>query len=90
MKYITTTELRTKSKELVETLREGESVVLIHRSRQVGVIAPPVDSPAPKIFDAQAFLKIRDSLDLDIPASYEERDAEYRQHMMEKYGHHSD
>lgn len=46
MQYITTTELRTKSSKLIETLREGKSVNLIHRSKVVGKVQP-VQEPKP-------------------------------------------
>lgn len=40
MKYLSTTELRTKSTELVRDLRSGNSVSLIYRSEVVGLISP--------------------------------------------------
>lgn len=40
MQTITTTELRTKSKSLVESLIAGKSVQLIHRSQVIGEIHP--------------------------------------------------
>ncbi|MBI2086209.1 hypothetical protein HYT74_02620 [Candidatus Daviesbacteria bacterium] len=43
MQFITTTELRTKSKELVKTLQEGNSVYLIHRSKVIATIMPKND-----------------------------------------------
>ena len=47
MQYITTTQLRTESKELVKVLQEGRSVDLIHRSRVVGEIKPKIYDPKP-------------------------------------------
>ena len=38
--FITTTELRTKTKWLVDTLKEGKKVYLIHRSKVVATITP--------------------------------------------------
>lgn len=38
--FITSTELRTKTKWLVDTLREGKIIYLIHRSKVVATITP--------------------------------------------------
>lgn len=40
MNYITTTQLRTKTKWLVGMLRKGKTVILIHRSEVVAEIVP--------------------------------------------------
>lgn len=40
MDYITTTQLRTKTRWLVETLEKGKTVYLIHRSRMIAEIIP--------------------------------------------------
>jgi antitoxin (DNA-binding transcriptional repressor) of toxin-antitoxin stability system len=40
MNNMTTTNLRKKSAQLVKTLKKGESVSLIHRSKVIGVIEP--------------------------------------------------
>ncbi len=83
MQVITTTELRTKSKELVRILQEGHSVDLIHRSKVVGEIKPKIYDPKP--FDAESFLKLVKKLNLPktTPAQRERR---YRAHLMKKYG----
>lgn len=83
MQIITTTELRTKSKELVKALAEGRSVDLIHRSKVVGEIKPKIDDPRP--FDLEAFAKIVDSLNLP-KTTYAQREKIYRKHLMDKYG----
>lgn len=83
MQYITTTELRTKSKKLVEILREGRSVDLIHRSKVVGEIKPKKYNPKP--FDADKFLKFVEKLNLP-KTTYAEREKRYRAHLMKKYG----
>src|SRR5690606_12332476 len=46
----TSTQLRTKSKELVDALSDGQAVTLIHRSRVIGVIKPidPDDPDLPE------------------------------------------
>ncbi len=89
MKYITSTELRTKSKELIEALREGNSVVLIHRSKEVGTIAPPKAEKPAKLFNAKKFMEAAKELDLP-QTTNEEREASYRQHIEKKYGKHLD
>lgn len=83
MQYITTTELRTKSKKLVELLREGYSVELIHRSKVVGEIKPKIYDPKP--FNADKFLKLVGKLNLP-KTTYAERERRYRAHLMKKYG----
>lgn len=83
MQYITTTQLRTKSNELIKVLQEGNSVDLIHRSKVVGEIKPKIYDPKP--FDPDKFLKIARKLNLP-KLSYKERERRYRDHLMKKYG----
>lgn len=85
MQVITTTELRTKSKELVKTLQEGRSVDLIHRSRVVGRVKPLMEA---KPLTGKDIEKIKDlARKLNLPKlSYKERERRYRKHLMEKYG----
>jgi len=83
MHYITTTDLRTKSKELVKVLQEGHSVNLIHRSKIVGEIKPKIYDPKP--FDPDSFAKIVKKLNFPklTPKQIETR---YRVAMMKKHG----
>ncbi len=83
MQVITTTQLRTKSKELVKALNEGHSVDLIHRSKVVGEIKPKIYDPKP--FDPDKFFKAAKKLNLP-KLSYKERGRRYRAHLMKKYG----
>lgn len=83
MQVITTTELRTKSKELVKTLKEGHSVDLIHRSKVVGEIKPKLYDPKP--FDPEKFAKIVDKLNFP-PLTPRQIEARYRKAMMKKHG----
>lgn len=85
MQTITTTELRTKSKELVEVLREGLSVDLIHKSRIIGKIKPSYD---PKPLTEEGIRRIQQAANkLNLPKlSYKERERRYRKHLLEKYG----
>ncbi len=85
MQYITTTELRTMSKKLIETLREGRSVNLVHRSKVVGKVQP-VQEPKPLTKeDIEKIKKLAKKLNLS-KLSYRERERRYEQHLMEKYG----
>lgn len=85
MQYITTTELRTKSRQLIELLQEGRSVELIYRSKIVGKIQPAND---PKPLTKEDIKQIRKlAAKLNLPKlSYKEREKRYRKHLMEKYG----
>ncbi len=83
MNFITTTELRTKSKDLIKTLQEGRSIDLIHRSRLVGIIKPTKEQP--KVFNAKKIAQIAKAMNLP-KLSYAQREKRYRKHLMEKYG----
>jgi len=83
MQVITTTQLRTKSKELVKALQEGYSVDLIHRSRIIGEIKPKIYDPKP--FDPDRVAEIAKKLNLP-GLSYKEQERRYRAHLMKKYG----
>jgi hypothetical protein len=83
MQNMTTTDLRTKSSQLVKTLKEGKSVDLIHRSEIIGEIKPKIKDPKP--FDAKKFLKAVKRLNLP-KLSAREMDRRYRAAMEEKHG----
>lgn len=83
MHYITTTELRTKSSELIELLKSGASVNLVHRSKVVGTIAPKEKEV--KTFDSDKFLAIVKDLNLPV-TTVKERKHIYYNHIMKKYG----
>lgn len=83
MQYITTTNLRTQSPQLIEALKKGGTVSLIHRSKIVAVIKP-ADNKLKK-FDVSKFKKHIE--DLNLPkTTYAKREKIYRKHLMEKYG----
>lgn len=82
MNLITTTELRTKTPKLVNLLLAGEEIGLIHRSKMIGTIKPEHEG---KPFNAKAFSKLTESLNLPI-LSYQQRETNYRKHIIEKYG----
>ena len=83
MQVITTTELRTKSSNIVKTLKEGGSLRLIHRSRVVGEILPSYE---PKPFDSAAFERFLDKIRPKKLISKKERGKVYRKHLEGKHG----
>jgi antitoxin (DNA-binding transcriptional repressor) of toxin-antitoxin stability system len=86
MNYITTTQLRTKTSNLVDMILAGQSIQLIHRSSPVATISPIITQPI-KIFNAERFGKLVDKYNFPktTPA---ERESRYRDHLMKKYGKH--
>lgn len=85
MNYITTTDLRTKSSQLVNSLLKGHEVVLIHRSRIIGEIKPKKGSKPFTQEDIKQLKKLAEELNLP-KTSYEQREKIYRKHLMKKYG----
>ena len=83
MQIITTTQLRTKSKDLIKVLQAGRSVDLIHRSKIVGEIRPKIYDPKP--FDAHKFAKIVKKLNFS-SLTPQQMEAKYRAAMMKKHG----
>lgn len=84
MNYITTTQLRTQTSTFVQALLAGQSIDLIHRSKNLGKITLSQDKPA-KPFNAERFLKLAKELNLP-KTTHTERNRLYRKHLMEKYG----
>ena len=86
MNYISTTDLRTKSSELVSELKNGGKVSLIHRSRVIGEIVPKKDEP--KTFTKATIAKLEKlARELNLPkTTYAQREKIYRAHLMKKYG----
>jgi len=83
MNYITTTQLRTMSSKLINSLLRGEKVNLVHRSKLVGVIKPEIQKT--KIFNAKRFLKNTRKIHLPI-LDDKKIEKRYREHLNEKYG----
>ena len=86
MDYITTTDLRTKSSQLVTSLQNGTEISLIHRSKIVGVIKPIQKSTKPLTQEDIDSLKRLAKAQNAPRISYKERERIYRRHLMEKYG----
>lgn len=88
MHTITTTQLRTQAPSLLNKLKKGQSVALIHRSQIVAEIHPkrlPIDTPNKTISDSKAFAKRMEALSIGKQTTYNEREKIYRQHLEEKY-----
>lgn len=85
MNYITTTQLRTKTSSLLEAILAGKSVQLIHRSQVVAKISPSQDKP-PQPFDGKEYLALTKNLKTR-KLSEAERQKNYHEHIMKKYGH---
>lgn len=84
MNYITTTDLRTQSSQLVQSLKQGKKVSLVHRSQVIGEISP-VRIEA-KSFDTKKFREYIKTAKSEDSLSYQERERIYREHLEEKYG----
>ena len=85
MEYLTTTNLRTKTSQLVKALEKGESVSLIHRSKVVGVINSVQLKEAPPI-KVEEFRKFLESIRPKKIILRDEREKIYKAHLEEKYG----
>ena len=84
MTYITTTNLRTQSSQLVAHLKKGNTVSLIHRSKIVGVIQPMQDDLVKPFNDEKFERLVREfNLPKTTPAQRQQR---YKSHLLKKYG----
>jgi antitoxin (DNA-binding transcriptional repressor) of toxin-antitoxin stability system len=84
MQYITTTELRTQSAQLVKQLNKGNKIVLMHRSRVIGFISPETKIASPiKPEELKSVLKNIRPKKL-IPES--KREIVYKANLLSKYG----
>lgn len=85
MDYITTTDLRTKSSQLINSLEKGTAVPLVHRSQIVGIIKPQKKLKRLSEADITELKKLADKA--SFPAkTYDERQKIYQKHLKEKYG----
>lgn len=83
--YITTTELRTKSAELVKLLKQGVGLSLIHRSKIIGKISPQLQE-MPPIKDIKILEKSLKDILPGKNITKRERERRYAQHLKERYG----
>ena len=84
MNLITTTQLRTKTKNLVDSLLNGNEITVVHRSRVIGKFIPQTGEE-PKRFDAKKMAEIVKKLNLK-PLSEKKQRENYDKHLREKYG----
>jgi antitoxin (DNA-binding transcriptional repressor) of toxin-antitoxin stability system len=84
MNYITTTNLRTQSSQLVDSLKQGKRISLVHRSQVIGEISP-VKKDA-KSFDIKKFRTFVKPPQKVGSLSYQKRARLYRKHLEEKHG----
>ncbi len=80
---VTSTELRTKTPQVIATLLHGGTIDFVHRSKVIGEIRPKVTEP--KTFNARKFLKLTQKLNLP-PLTHQELAQNYREHIDKKYG----
>lgn len=83
MSMITATQLRTKTKDLVEAMLNGEEVSVIHRSKIIGVFKP--EKQGPVVFDSKRFTEIVERMNVP-KLSQKEREKRYRSAMTAKNG----
>ena len=83
MEYITATELRTKTKELVKYLKSGNSTNLVYKSKIVGIVSPVMEKKS-KVVD-EHFIKFMKKASLDTVTTKKQREQIYRKHLMDKY-----
>ena len=85
MDYISTTDLRNKTSKLKDSLKSGESVYLIHRSKVIGVVEPYNSND--NIFSVSQLLRLRKVLPSSKKHySYKQREDIYSKHLRAKYG----
>lgn len=85
MDTITTTNLRTQSSKLVDTLKKGGEVSLMHRSKVIGIIKPQKETKALTKNDIKQIKNVAESLNLP-KISYKEREKLYRKQLINKHG----
>lgn len=85
MNYISTTELRTKSSKLKDSLKKGESTYVMHRSKIIGVIEPY--ESVGKTFNVKQYKKLQAAVPPSkVHYSNTEREKIFSKHLKEKYG----
>ena len=84
MDFVTTTNLRTQSSQLVDSLKQGKKVSLVHRSQVIGEISPA--KTGTKSFDTKKFRMFVKAPVKGGNLTYQEREQLYLKHLEEKYG----
>jgi antitoxin (DNA-binding transcriptional repressor) of toxin-antitoxin stability system len=85
MNLISTTQLRTDTKHLLQMLAKGETVHLIHRSKSVAQLIPQ-QTTTDKIFDSKDFLNTLSKLPKHTNLSDKQRQDRYRSLLKKNYG----
>lgn len=83
MDVITSTELRTKTPQVIQTLLHGGVINIVHRSKIVGEIRPKFSQE--KVLSARTLQRKIDALALP-RLTHKEIDRRYRAAMMKKHG----
>ncbi|MBL7036606.1 hypothetical protein ISR94_02035 [Candidatus Microgenomates bacterium] len=84
MNYITTTQLRTQTPDLLEALAYGQHIDLIHRSKPVATISP-IKIEKPKLFSAKRMFAITKAMNLP-KLTVSQRNKNYKEAMLKKHG----
>jgi len=85
MNVITTTELRTKTTDLVAALLAGYQVDLVHRSQTIGVLMPKknnADTPA----NSKILAESLQAFEPKKKTSYQKLMAKYSNYLQKRYG----
>lgn len=85
MNYLTTTQLRTQTSKLVETLKKKGTISLIHRSKIIGEIKP-VEHSTVAITDIDKFKRLLNAVRPKKLIPRAKREEVYRKHLEKKYG----
>ena len=83
MEYMTTTNLRTKTTQLVSALKKNNRISLIHRSKIVAIIQPIQASGKP--FNAHLFAHYLKEIKL-VPTSYRQKKVICQTHLNKGHG----
>lgn len=84
MEFITTTQLRTQSTQLVKQLHSGAKVALVHRSQVIGSIIP--SSKTAKKINVSLFKEFLDTVKPEKLISQSTREKIYTNRLLQKYG----
>jgi len=85
MQNIVLTNLGNKVSNVVKSLKNGESVNVVHNSKVIGEIKPKKE---PKVFTRESIEDLKRLVkEMNLPkTTYAEREKRYRTHLMKKYG----
>lgn len=86
MEYISTTDLRTKSSKLRDSLLHGDSTYLVHRSKVIGIIIPSRKTENTLKSSGKDFVKFLQKVTPGKRLSFEERNKRLNEYFMEEYG----